>query len=112
MIRAGEITWRSPSSARLQVDTTDDSLKEADFGLILQKGIYSVEREPAGGQWEDYWLRKTLLSWLRQMTTCVPFRLRLRARQANVGQLRIHAGRGRKSELVHLFERGANEQGL
>jgi len=48
MIRAGEITWRSPSSARLQVDTTDDSLKKADFGLILQKGIYSVEREPAG----------------------------------------------------------------
>jgi hypothetical protein len=50
-IRIGKIMWNGRTSAEVPVETDDNSLKKADFGLILRKGNYRVARTD-NGRWK------------------------------------------------------------
>jgi hypothetical protein len=50
-IRVGSVLWNNLDSAAVSVETDDNSLKKADFGLILRKGNYKFLKR-RGGQWK------------------------------------------------------------
>jgi len=49
-IRVGTVLWHNEASAAVTVETDDNSLKKADFGLILRKGTYKFVKRRSG-QW-------------------------------------------------------------
>ena len=49
-IRVGTVLWHNDGSAAVMVETDDNSLKKADFGLILRKGTYKFVKRRSG-QW-------------------------------------------------------------
>ena len=49
-IRLGAVSWSTKSAAAVLVETDDNSLNKADFGLILRKGNYKIVGR--GDEWK------------------------------------------------------------